>query len=441
MSDGPVQLPPQNLDAERRVLGSMLRDNSVIPDVLVLVREGDFYADAHRRVFAAVLALYEQGRPADLVTAAELLKQRGHVADLGEDGRGYLYLAGLWEAAPTAANVEYHAAIVRDKALLRGLARVGTEIVGAAYRAAGPADELLQDAERGVLALAEMGVRGTAVPLAEALDAAVARVEARQDRRQGSGLPTGFAELDGWTGGLQAGELTVLAARPSVGKTSLALALLRNLALEHGLPLLFVSLEQSREELAERLIAMEGRVDSHRLRCGLLDDEDQLGAGRAVARLRPLPVWVDDSPSQSVLHIAANGRRFKARHGIRAVLIDYLQLIEPDDRRAARHEQVGAVSRRLKHLARGLQIPVVVLAQLNRESEHRKDPTPRLADLRDSGEIEQTADTVLLMHRPDEPGGVVDVIIAKQRNGPTQTVRLTFEPKHYRFGNVLPEPP
>ncbi len=433
--DGTDRLPPQSPEAERSVLGSMLRENSVIDEVTLKVRADQFYADAHQKIFLAILGLREKPAPVDLITLAEELKQRGQIEDVG----GYGYLGELWDAAPTAANAAYYAQIVRDRAVLRKLIHAGTEILRDAYEQAQAPDELLNSAERKILEVAELGLADEAVTLNYALGLAYDRI----DKRQGaeglsiSGLSTGFRDLDEITAGLQDSELVIIAAQPSVGKTAFALGLTRNVIGEgHGV--FFVSLEQSKIELAERLLCSQARVDSHRLRKGSLSAEDiekLMEAGGDLARAK---LFIDDSPAQGMLRIAANARRLKRRQGIKLVVIDYLQLIEPDNRRDPRQEQVAQVSRRLKFLAKELNIPVVALAQVNRSSEDRQDHRPRLADLRESGSIEQDADTVLLLHRPDryEPGqhdGIIEIIVGKQRNGPTGEVTLAYLKQYMRF--------
>jgi replicative DNA helicase len=435
---GVERLPPQSRDAERCVLGSMLRDNGVIGDVLQILRGENFYFDAHQKIFQGIIDLYDRGHPVDLVMLAEILKDKKQIEDIG----GYPYLAELWDAAPTAANAEYYARIVRDKAIVRNLIHASTEVLRDAYDQAMPADELLEGAERKILDIAQLGITGQTYTLSQALHEAYDRIDKRSQRDQMSisGLPTGFIDLDDKTAGLQNSELVILAARPSVGKTAMALGVTRHIVVEENHPVFFVSLEQSRIELAERLLCSQARVDSHRLRKGHLSSDDMqklMQAGEVLGKAR---LFIDDTPGQGMLRIAANARRLKLRHQIKLVVIDYLQLIEPDNRRDSRQEQVAHISRRLKFLARELQIPVLALAQVNRTSEDRGDHKPRLADLRESGAIEQDADTVMLMHRPEmyEPGqheGTVEVIIAKQRNGPTGDITLTFLKQFMRFEN------
>jgi replicative DNA helicase len=415
----------------------MLRDNGVIGDVLQIVRADNFYSDAHQKIFQGICALYDKGQPVDLVMLAEYLREQKQIEDVGNYG----YLGELWDAAPTAANAEYYARIVRDKAVVRNLIHASTEILRDAYDQVHPADELLEGAERKILDIAQKGITGQTYTLEEAINQAFDRIDHRsQHDASTGGLATGFLDLDNLTAGLHNSELIIVAARPSVGKTAYALSIIRNIVMEEAQPVFFVSLEQSRIELAERLLCSQARVSSHSLRKGSLNSDDMEKIIAAGGALKQAKLFIDDSPGQGMLRIAANARRLKLRQGIRLVVIDYLQLIEPENRRDPRQEQVAQISRRLKFLARELQIPVVALAQVNRASEDRQDHRPRLADLRESGSIEQDADTVMILHRPElhEPGqheGVVEVIVAKQRNGPTGEVTLTFLKQYMRYEN------
>ena len=436
---GPDRLPPQSRDAERSVLGAMLRDNVVINDVLQILRVENFYFDAHQKIFESIRDTYSDGHPVDLVILVDSLRTRKHLEDVGGD----TYLAELWDAAPTAANAEYYAKIVREKAITRSLIHASTEILRDAYDQGQPAEEMLGAAERKILDIAEKGVTGNTSTIHEAIDAAYTRIDQRMGRADPnaiSGIPTGFVDLDALTAGFQNNELVVLAARPSVGKTAFALNIVRHVVVEEKLPAFFVSLEQSRIELAERLLAAQARVDSQKLRKGHLSGDDM---GKLIAAgdvLRNAKLFIDDTPAQGMLRIAANARRLKIRHGIRLVVIDYMQLIDPESRRDPRQEQVAQISRRLKHLARELEIPVIALAQVNRASEDRTDHRPRLADLRESGSIEQDADTVMMLHRPGRYDGglddnIIEVIVAKQRNGPTGDITLTWLKQYMRFEN------
>lgn len=437
------RLPPHNREAERSVLGSMLRDNKVIPDVVQQVRADDFYVFAHQKIFEALADLsVVQGKPADPVTLADYLNERQLIQEVG----GYAYLVELWDAAPSAAHAIQYAEIIRQKALVRNLIHACNDLQRDAYDQVMPAQELLDSAERRILEVAEMGVTGSTATLQQALHEAYDRIDARKgrDHLEYSGVPTGWIDLDNLTAGLQESELVIIAARPSVGKTSFALNLIRHVTVEEHLPAFFVSLEQARIELAERLLCCQARVDSHRLRKGHLSAEDMDKLVTAGDVLRHAHLFIDDTPGQSMLRIAANARRLRLRHDIRIVVIDYLQLIDPDNRKESRQEQVAGISRRLKFLARELKIPVVALAQVNRSSEDRQDHRPRLSDLRESGAIEQDADTVFMLHRPEyhEPGqreGVVEVIVAKQRNGPTGEITLSYIKQYMRFENFAVE--
>jgi replicative DNA helicase len=434
---------PHSRDAERSLLGSMLRDNAIIGDVIQIIREENFYFDAHRKIFDGIAKLYDKANPVDLVTLAEWLREQQYIEDIG----GYAYLGELWESAPTGANAEYYARIVRDKAIVRNLITAGNEILRDAYDQVQPADELLGDAERKILEVAELGITGQTSTLQDAIREAYDRIDHRTQKDYSeAGLPTGYIDLDEITAGLHNSELIILAARPSVGKTAMALNFVRNIVVGdavRGIPpvgVFFVSLEQARVELAERLLCAQARVDSHKLRKGHLsaDDMDKLlKAGDVLSRAK---LFIDDTPAQGMLRIAANARRLKKRHDIKLVVIDYLQLIDPDNRRDSRQEQVALVSRRLKFLARELRVPVLSLAQVNRSLEDRGNHKPRLSDLRESGAIEQDADTVLMLHRPGmyEDGGddnVIEVIVAKQRNGPTGDITLAYRKQYMRYEN------
>jgi replicative DNA helicase len=417
----------------------MLRDNACIADVSLQLTADSFYLDAHRKVFTAILDLHGAGgRPVDLVLLGEELIRRGQLEDVGRPD----YIAELWDAAPTAANAIYYARVIRDKALLRSLIHANTEILRDAYDQVGPAEELLEAAEQRILGLGELGSEGQTYVDREVLLETLKRIDARTSKeRRLSGLSTGFADLDELTAGLQDSELVVLAARPSVGKTALGLAIAAHATLIMQRPVFFVSLEQSRVELMERLLCSQARVDGHRLRRGCLNEEEQDRLAAATQDVAKGLLHIDDRAVQSMLRIAANARRLKRKHGIGLVVVDYLQLVEPENRREPRHEQVGQISRRLKSLARDLRVPVLALAQLNREVENRASQRPRLSDLRESGSIEADADTVILLHRPKDDADQLDVLIAKQRNGPTGEVSLYFRRNHMRFENYGGETP
>jgi replicative DNA helicase len=432
------RLPPQSPEAERSVLGSMLRDNDVIGDIVQVLQPKAFYSDAHQQICQAIYDLYDKGQRVDLILLAEALRQRGQIENIG----GYGSVAELWDAAPTAANAIYYAKIVREHAVVRNLIHAGNEILRDAYDQTQPAEEMLGAAEAKILAIAQTGLIGQTITLHDAIQEAYNRIDRRSQGEDMSigGIPTGYIDLDELTAGMHDSELVIIAARPSVGKTAFALNLIRNMTVENKHPIFFVSLEQSYIELAERLLCCQSRVDSHKLRKGTLSQDDISKIIEAGGVLSKAPLFIDDAPFQSMLRIAANARRLKLRHGLKMVVIDYLQLIEPDSRRDPRQEQVAQISRRCKALAKELKIPVVALAQVNRASEDRQDHRPRLSDLRESGSLEQDADTVMFLHRPEryEPGqneGVVEVIIGKQRNGPTGEVTLAYIKQFMRFEN------
>jgi len=411
--------------AEQAVLGCMLRHPDTIPEVVPLLREEDFRTDGNRKVFAALVTLWDRGQPVDLVTAAEELIQRGQFEDVGGAG----LLGELWNAAPTSGNLAHYARIVKQYSTRRGLAQVGRELVALAEKPTGSSEEMLGEAEQRVLGLTTMGVTGGARPLRELVNETYDRLDERARRgREAGGLSTGFPSLDSILVGLQDGELTIVGARPSVGKTALAVSLARYVVCEVGLSVLFVSLEQSRLELTERLLCCQGKVNGHALRRGVLNAEETRKLAQAGDVLREAPLFVDDQSNQRMVRVAAAARRLKARHGLGLVILDYVQLIEPDNPKANRQEQVASISRRLKGLARELNIPVVALAQLNRASEDRPGRRPRLSDLRESGAIEADADNVLLLHRGERPE-ILEIIVAKQRNGPTGEVLLKFAPQ------------
>ena len=440
----PDRLPPQSREAEKSVIGSVLRDNAVLSELLQIIRADNFYFDAHQKIFTIILELYNEGKPIDLVILHEALKVRKQLEDIG----GVSYLAELWDFAPTAANAEYYARIVRDKALVRNLIHTSTELLRDAYDGVTGADELLGQAERKILEIAEKGTTGETHALDKVLVETFNRIDDRASKAHLSvtGIGTGYIDLDNMTAGLHANELVIIAARPSVGKTAFALNVVRHVIVEERQPVFFVSLEMSRLELAERLLCCQGKVDSHRLRKGTLNSEEiqKLMASGDTLRGNAKDGWVklfiDDSPAQTMLRISANARRLKLRHDIKLVVIDYLQLIEPENRRDPRQEQVAQISRRLKFLAKELQMPVIALAQVNRASEDRQDHKPRLSDLRESGSIEQDADTAMLLHRPGKFDGgqednVLEIIIAKQRNGPTGEITLAYLKQYMRYEN------
>lgn len=435
--------PPQDKAAEANVLGSMLRDNAVIHDVMTALKADHFYYDAHQKIFTAITDLTTLAKPSDLVSVFNALKRKKQTEDVG----GAPYLAELWDNAPTAFNAHYNAAIIREHAIVRSLIHAHTERLRDAYDGIASAEELLASSERSIMEIADKGATGETVTLKAAMKLAFNRLDERATGgANANSVRTGYLDLDKMTCGLQNSEVTIIAARPSIGKTMFALNIVRNVIVDGLLPVYFVSLEQTKAEIAERLLVCQSRVDSHDVRSGRLSREsiERMMEAQSImigSEEQPVKLFIDDSPSQSLLRISATARRLKMREGIRLVVLDYLQLIEPEDRKSPRQEQVSALSRRLKYLARELEIPVVCLAQVNRNSEDRADPKPRLSDLRESGAIEQDADTVFILHRPgrhdaSKPDNTLEIQIAKQRNGPPGEVTLSYAKESMRFDNL-----
>jgi replicative DNA helicase len=435
-------LPPQNLHAERAVLGAILRDNQVLPDVVRVTGEDQFYSAAHQKIFKLMSRMYEAGQPIDLVTLGEELDREGWLLEIG----GGPYLITLFEETLTAANVSHFAKIVHERYITRSVIHSCNEILRDAYDSANRPDDLLANAERKIFGIMENRIREEATDLKQVLDKVFDRIAERQSRT-GSlalGVPTPFIDLSNYLLGWQPGEFIILAARPSVGKTAFALNLVHDAAVTHSLPVLFVSLEMSQLEIAERILCLNARVNNHLLRKGMLQEEDMNKLIGATGLLSTAPLFIDDTPGLTLTQIAATARRLKRRKGLAMIVIDYLQLIEPEDKSVARVEQIGSISRRVKILAKDLQVPVMALSQLNRGVESREGHRPRMSDLRESGSLEQDADVVLLLHRddaydPNERPNEADIIIAKQRNGPVGEVKLTFRKEYTRFEDYHPE--
>lgn len=419
--------------SEEIVLGSMLRENSVVSVVLEKIHPGDMGSHRSRLVFEAILELWDTGKPAKPDTLAELLYRKRQIDDVG-----YAYMARLWLATVSGSTAEYHAEKVQTESQYRKLAGAGRDILDTATARSGSAAELLERAEKQILAMSVVGLSGSAEPLHRCLSEAGKRIDERQSGQRTGGVATGFLDLDSLIAGFQNDELVIIASRPSIGKTALALTIARNAA-QAGHRIFFVSLEQSRVELAERLMIAEGQVNSWRLRCGKLNPMELERLATATEKLNHLEFQIDDKPVQSMARITATARRLKHQGRLDLVMLDYLQLVAPENPRDPRQEQVAGVSRRLKALARELGCPVVAMSQLNRGPEDRKNERPRLSDLRESGAIEQDADTVIMLHRPDpKPGNAVveiQVSVEKQRNGPTGSVVLAFRKEFMVFEN------
>lgn len=429
------RVPPSSLDAERSVLGSVLLVNETIDDVAEILTANHFYSDRHQAIYGAIHELYESGvRGIDVVTLGDQLDKHKKLESSG----GHAYLLELLQSVPHAAHAKYYATIVREKSIQRSLILSCTEVLRDCYEADRPIEEILQTAEQDIFRILEQQDSGQKISIDEILVEAWSRIEERV-RLDGAttGLSTGFTDLDVKTSGFQPSELIILAARPSMGKTALVCNWAESIA-ESGQGVLIFSLEQSNLELAERFLCIRSLVDGQRLRGGEIDDSERHRLMEASSELHEMPLFIDDRAGRTVSQISAIARRLKRQGNLGIVIIDYLQLIEPEDKRIPREQQIAYISRRLKFIAKELKIPVVALAQLNRGVELREDKRPRLADLRESGAIEQDADLISFLHRPDQYDpddrpGEAEIIIAKHRSGPTGIVTLTWRPQYMRF--------
>jgi replicative DNA helicase len=441
-ADRGERTPPHNLDAERSVLGGILIRNETYNHAAAIIDSGDFYRDAHRRIFDAMVELNERGDAIDLITLKEALTRTQELEDVG----GVAYLARLVDGVPRATNVEHYATIVKEKSTLRALITRAQEILQEAYAGAEDAEEILDSAERRIFEVADKRIRTGFVPIADLVqDSFDTLSKLQQHRGLVSGVPTGFTELDEMTSGLQAGDMIIIAARPSMGKTSFVLNIAQHVALnrERRMTVGFFSLEMSAPQLFIRLLTAEARIDAHRLRSGYLSADDYAKLVKAVGTLETARIFIDDTASIGVLEMRAKARRLKAEHGLHLLIIDYLQLMTGRGRFDNRQQELASISRSLKGLAKELGVPILVLSQLSRAPEARSDRRPQLSDLRESGALEQDADVVMMIFRPgvyekDNPDlqNVAEIIIAKQRNGPIGTANLAFLGQYTLFANI-----
>ncbi|MFJ9772834.1 replicative DNA helicase [Kitasatospora sp. NPDC101157] len=436
--DGFERVPPQDLAAEQSVLGGMLLSKDAIADVVEVLKPADYYRPAHEMIHGAILDLYARGEPADPITVAGELTKRGELQRVG----GAPYLHTLVNSVPTAANAEYYAQIVHERAVLRRLVEAGTRIAGMGYAAEGDVDEIVNAAQAEIYAVTEQRTNEDYAPLADIMEGALDEIEAIGSRNgQMSGVPTGFADFDQLTNGLHPGQMIVIAARPAMGKSTLALDFARACSIHHKLPSVIFSLEMGRNEIAMRLLSAEARVALHHMRSGNMTDDDWTRVARRMPDVSEAPLFIDDSPNLSMMEIRAKCRRLKQRNDIKLIVIDYLQLMQSGGSRRAenRQQEVSDMSRNLKLLAKELEVPVIALSQLNRGPEQRTDKRPMVSDLRESGSIEQDADMVILLHREDAyekespRAGEADLIVAKHRNGPTATITVAFQGHYSRF--------
>ena len=433
--------PPHDLLAEQSALGGMLLSKDAVADVVETVRGGDFYIPKHEVIYEAILSLYSRGEPTDVIAVTDELTKTGDLSRAG----GPEYLHTLTSLVPTAANAGYYGEIVAERALLRRLVEAGTRITQMGYSGEGEVLDLVNEAQAEIYSVTGSNDSEDYIPLTDAVTAAIDEIEAAK-HKDGSmtGVPTGFADLDELTNGLHPGQMVIVAARPALGKSTLALDFARAAAIKHDLPTIFFSLEMGRSEIAMRLLSAEASVPLQNMRKGTVDQRDWTTIAATRGRINDAPLYIDDSPNMTLVEIRAKCRRLKQRVGLKMVVIDYLQLMTSGKRVENRQQEVSEFSRALKLLAKELQVPVVALSQLNRGPEQRADKLPALADLRESGSIEQDADVVILLHREsayekDNPrAGEADLIVAKHRNGPTRTVTVAFQGHFSRFADMAP---
>lgn len=431
------RVPPQNLEAEQAVLGSMLLERDAIAKVVELIQPGDFYRDAHRKIYVAVAELFEKGEPVDLISLTDRLRDRGELDDVG----GAAYLGMLLNTVPTAANVEFYARIVMQKALLRGLISAGTTIAQLGYNAEGDVEILIDQAEKLVFAIGQRRMTQEFVPIRSVLMETFEKLDQR-GKGDVTGIPTGFTDLDLLTAGLQPSDLVIVAGRPSMGKTTFGLNIAQHAAIHHKTPVAIFSLETSKEQLVQRILCAEAGVDNSRLRTGFLTDDDWRRISRAVGVLSEAKIFVDDSANITPIEMRAKARKLMAEHGLGLIIIDYIQLIQSYRRTENRTQEISEIARSLKGLAKELNIPVIITSQLSRAVEMTGTRRPMLSHLRESGELEQVADLVVFLYRDDyydpatEKKNVAEVIVAKHRNGPTGTIELYFHREHSQFANL-----
>jgi replicative DNA helicase len=433
----PGKVPPQSLEAERAVLGAILLEPTLLPRAIELLIPEEFYKEAHRKIFAVMISLFERGESPDVILVAELLRREGVFEEVG----GHTLLATLQEEGTVATQFQAYAVVVREKALLREMIRVAREIVEEGYDEADDVQSLLDRAEQMLFSISQRRFQRSAFPVREILDDAIKHIEMLYHRKSDiTGLATGFSELDKLTSGLQRSDFVIIAGRPSTGKTAFALNIAAHAAVTLKRPALIFSLEMSKEQLVHRLLCAEARVDSRDVRSGFMKQADFGRIVAAAGRLHDAPLFIDDTANLSVLEARAKARRIQAEHRLELVVIDYLQLMQGRWRAENRQQEISEISRSLKALAKELNVPVVALSQLSRAVEARGDALPRLSDLRESGALEQDADLIMFLARkenaPDAEVGTTDLVIGKHRNGPTGKLELVFNAPYTRFDNL-----
>lgn len=428
--------PPQDMAAEQSVLGAMLISKDAIADVTEAIRGTDFYRPSHETVYDAIIDLYGRGEPVDMVTVAAELQRRGELQRVG----GAAYLHTLSANVPIAANAGYYAEIVREKAILRRLVDAGTKIVQIGYAGEGQVDDIVDEAQAEVYKVTDKRAAEDYAPLSDIMDGVLDEIEAISNREAGIyGVPTGFADFDDLTNGFHGGQMIIVAARPAMGKSTLALDFCRAASIHNNLTSVFFSLEMTRSEITMRLLSAEAKVPLNHIRNGNMNDDDWAKLARKMGEVSSAPMFIDDSPNMTMMEIRAKARRLRQRHDLRLIVIDYLQLMTSGKKVESRQLEVSEFSRQIKLLAKELEVPVIALSQLNRGPEQRADKRPMVSDLRESGSIEQDADMVVLLHRDDvyekesTRPGEADLIVAKHRNGPTRDITVAFQGHYSRF--------
>ena len=439
VSGGDARVIPHNLEAEQSVLGGMLLSQEAVADVLEVVTGADFYTPKHELIFNSVVTLFGRGEPTDVIAVTDHLNKQGALLKAG----GADYLHSLTSFVPTAANASYYGKIVADKAVLRRLIEAGTRIAQSGYESQGEVEELVNQAQSEIFGVANMSSREDYVALSDSIEAAIHDIELAQNRGgELTGIPTGFTNMDALTHGLHPGQLVIVAARPAVGKSTFALDIARHAALKKNQPTIFFSLEMGRSEIAMRMLSAQSGIYLQSMRKGTLTEGDWSKLAAVRGDINDAPLYIDDSPNMSLVEIRAKCRRLAQQVDLKMVVIDYIQLMTSGKKVESRQQEVSEFSRALKLLAKELNIPVVALSQLNRQAEQTKDKRPELSHLRESGSLEQDADVVILLHREgifekDHPrAGEADLILAKQRNGPTGTVTVAFQGQYSRFVNM-----
>jgi len=425
-------IPPSNMEAEQAVLGAILIDREAFLKIDGTLFPEDFYDPANGLIYQVIQELSHQNIPVDVVTVPDELRNRNLLDKTG----GVDYIMQLANNTSTTANVEYYSLIIRDRSLQRKIIRSANEILGLDYSSTIPAEELLDSAEKLIMSLSENLRPMNFYKIADLLDAALERMELAYKKKSSiTGIRTGYYDLDELTNGLQNSDLIILAARPSIGKTSLAVNIATNVASDTKIPVAFFSLEMSKEQLVERVICSFAEVNLQQFRTGNLSDHDYANVGATVGKLHLIPFFIDDTPDISIMDVRSKARRLQAEHGTFLLIVDYLQLMHSQERVENRVQEISKITRQMKNLARELHIPIILLSQLSREIEKRQDKKPILSDLRESGAIEQDADIVMFLHRPDSESPDTELLIAKQRNGPTGKVNLVFDGKYTKFKN------